>query len=92
MKCFSCEVSKSCPDCLSRITRIAENSVEINKVKRQPENEFGYALLYYKTEAKVLIGEPVQKPIKNAVNTEQKKIQKIILKTELFVELVIMKK
>ena len=44
MICFNCEISKSCQYCLSKITRVAEISVEINKLKRKPENEFGYML------------------------------------------------
>ena len=64
MNCFNCEISKSCQDCLSKITRIAEYSIEINKLKRQPENEFGHMLPYYETENNIVIGKPVQKPIK----------------------------
>ena len=32
MNCFNCEISKSCQDCLSKITRVAEYSVEILKL------------------------------------------------------------
>ena len=39
MNCFNCEISKSCHDCLSKIPRMAKYSVEINKLKRKPENE-----------------------------------------------------
>ena len=46
MNCFNCEISKSCKDCLSKITPIAEYSMEINTLKREPENEFGHMLLY----------------------------------------------
>ena len=65
MNCFNCEISKSCQDCLSKITRIAEYSVENNKLKRKPENEFGHMLPYYETENNLVIDKPVQKPIKN---------------------------
>ena len=64
MNCFNCEISKSCQYCLSKITRIAEYSVEINKLKRKPENEFGLMLPYYKTENNIVIDKTVQKPIK----------------------------
>jgi len=50
INCFNCEISKSCQDCLSKITRISEYSVEINKLKRQPENEYGHMLPYYQIE------------------------------------------
>ena len=62
--CFNCEISKSCQDCLSKVTRIAEASVEINELKRQPENEFGFMLPYYEAEGNVIIEKPVQKPMK----------------------------
>ena len=64
MICFNCEISKSCQDCLSKITRISEYSVEINKLKRKPENELGYMLPYYQTEDNVVKEKPVKKPIK----------------------------
>ena len=44
MNCFNCEISKSCQGCLSKITPFTEYSVENNKLKRQPENEFGHML------------------------------------------------
>ena len=65
MNCFNCEISKSCQDWLSKITRIAEYSVEINKLKRKPEIEFGHMLPYYETENNIVIDKPVQKPIKS---------------------------
>ena len=76
MNCFNCEISKSCQDCWSKITRIAEYSVEINKLKRQPENEFGHMLPYYETEINIVIDKRVQKQIercskgKTEINTE----------------------
>ena len=76
MNCFNCEVSKSCQDCLSKITRIAEYLVEINKLKRQPENEFGHMLRYCETVNNLVIDKPVQKPLKRCtkckteINTE----------------------
>ena len=70
MNCFNCEVSKSCQDCLSKVTRTAEYSVEINKLKRQPENEFGHMLPYYETENNIVIYKPVQKPIKRCSKCE----------------------
>ena len=54
MNCFNCEISKSCQDCLNKKTRISEYSVEINKLKRKPENELGYMLPYYQTEDNVV--------------------------------------
>ena len=70
MNCFQCEINKSCKDCLNRITRIAEYSVEINKLKRKPENELGYMLPYYQTEDDVLKEKPVKNPIKNCTKCE----------------------
>ena len=70
MNCFNCEVSKSCQDCLSKVTRIADYSVEINKLKRQPENEFGHMLPYYERENNIVIDKPVQKPIKRCSKCE----------------------
>ena len=52
--CLQCELTKSCKDCLNRITRIAKHCVEINKLKRKPENELGYMLPYYQTEDDVV--------------------------------------
>ena len=54
MNCFNCEISKSCQDCLNKITRISEYSVEINKLKRKAENGLGYMLPYYQTEDNVV--------------------------------------
>ena len=68
MSCFNCEISKSCQDCLSKITRLADYSVEINKLKRQPENEFGYMLPI--TEDFVIIEKPVQKEVKKCSKCE----------------------
>ena len=59
MNCFNCEISKSCQDCFSKITRIAEYSLEIIKLKRKPENEFGYMLPFYEIEDDVFIEKPV---------------------------------
>ena len=70
MNCFNCEISKSCQDCLSKITRISEYSVEINKLKRKPENELGYMLPYYQTEDNVVKEKPVKKPIKKCSKCE----------------------
>ena len=76
MNCFNCEISESCQDCLSKITRIAEYSVEINKLKRQPENEFGHMLPYYETENNIVKDKSVPKPNKRCskyeteINTE----------------------
>ena len=44
MICFECENVKACRSCLKRITQIKNYSTEINKLKRLPENEFGYML------------------------------------------------
>ena len=60
MICFNCEISKSCKNCLSKITRVAENSVEINKLKRKPENEFGHMLSYYEFEENIQGEKTVQ--------------------------------
>ena len=38
MNCFNSEISKSCQDCFSKTPRMAEYSVEINKLNRKPEN------------------------------------------------------
>ena len=70
MNCFISEISKSCQDCSSKITRLEEYSVEINKLKRQPENEFGHMLPYYETENNIVIDKPVQKPIKKCSKCE----------------------
>ena len=64
MNCFNCEISKSCQDCLSKITRVSEYSVEINKLKRKPENEFGYMLPYYKIEDIVVENKPIKREVK----------------------------
>ena len=45
--CFECEVVKACKACLNKITQIKYYSTEINKLKRLPENEFGYMLPHY---------------------------------------------
>ena len=47
MKCFECAVIKACRSCLKRITQIKYDSTEINKLKRLPENEFGFMLPHY---------------------------------------------
>ena len=47
MICFECEVVKACRSCLKRITQIKYYSTEINKIKRLPENEFGFMLPHY---------------------------------------------
>ena len=47
MNCFECEVEKACRNCLKRITQIKYYSTEINKLKRLPENDFGYMLPHY---------------------------------------------
>ena len=70
MSCFNCEISKSCRDCLSKITRITEYSVEINKLKRLPENKYGHMLPYYETENDVFEEKPVRKPIKKCSRCE----------------------
>ena len=70
MNCFKCEISKSCEGCLSRITRIVENSVEINKLKRKPENEFGYMLPYYVEEKEDIV------EIENVIQEDVKKCSK----------------
>ena len=54
MNCLQCEIAKSCKDGFNRITRITEYSVEINKLKRKPENEFGHMLPYYKIEDEII--------------------------------------
>ena len=72
MNCLQCELTKSCKDCLNRITRIAKYSVEINKLKRKPENELGYMLPYYQTEDDVVKEKPVKKCSKceNGINPD----------------------
>ena len=70
MNCFKCEKAKSCKDCLNKITRTAEYSVEVNKLKRKPENELGYMLPYYQTEDNVVKENPVRKPIKKCSKCE----------------------
>ena len=47
MNCFECEVVTACRSCLKRITLFKNYSTEINKLKRLPENEFGYMLPHY---------------------------------------------
>ena len=44
MNCFECEVDKTCKACLNRNTQIKYYSTETNKLKRLPENDFGYML------------------------------------------------
>ena len=39
MNCFKCEKTKSCKDCLNKITRTAEYSEEVTKLKRKPKND-----------------------------------------------------
>ena len=70
MICFNCEKSKSCQDCLTKITRVAEYSVEINKLKRKSENENGFMLPYYKIEDNVTIENPIQKEVKKCGRCE----------------------
>ena len=70
MNCFQCEISKSCKDCLNKITRIAIYSVEINKLKRKPENELGYMLPYYQTEDNIVTEKPVKDTIKKCSKCE----------------------
>ena len=53
MNCIQCEISKSCKECLKRISRVTDYSVDINKLKRKPENEQGYMLPYYKVEHEI---------------------------------------
>ena len=68
---------------MSKITRITEYSVEINKLKRQPEIEFGHMLPYYETENDIARDKPIQKPIKRCSKSErEKKTQQIILKNK----------
>ena len=54
MNCFNCGISKSCQQYLSKIIRIAKYSVKKNKVKRKPENEFGYMFLIIKQKTTLL--------------------------------------
>ena len=70
MNCFQCELTKSCKDCLNKITRITEYSAEINKLKRKPENELGYMLPYYQTEDDVVKQKPDKKNNKNCSKCE----------------------
>ena len=64
MNCFHCEIVKNCQDCLNKITRIAEYSVEINKLNRKPQNEFGHMLPYYVLENNNIVeGKPIQKTV-----------------------------
>ena len=72
MNCFVCEMSKSCQDCLSKITRTAQFSVESNKLKQQHENDFGYMLPYYIMENNIVIEKPVQKEIEKCSKGEKK--------------------
>ena len=83
MNCFDCEISKSCQDCLSKITRIEEYSAKINKLKRQPENEFGHMLPYYETENNIVIDKPVQKPIKKCSKCETEINTEIYIKNNI---------
>ena len=46
---------------MSKITRITECSVEINKLKRLPENEFGHMLPNYKIKNNIVIEKPIKK-------------------------------
>ena len=71
MNCLQCELTKSCKDCLNRITRRAKYSVEINKLKRKPENELGYMLPYYQTEDDVVKEKPVKNTIKKCSKCEK---------------------
>ena len=50
MNCFECEVVKVCKNCLNRSTQIIYYSTEINKLKRWPENQFGYMRPHYERE------------------------------------------
>ena len=73
MNCFHCEIVKSCQDCLNKITRIAEHSVEINKLIRKPENEFGHMLPYYVFETTILLKKNLfKKLLKDVVNVKMK--------------------
>ena len=54
MICLQCELSKSCKECLKRIFRVTESSVDINKLKRKPENEQGYMLPYCNVENEIV--------------------------------------
>ena len=48
MNCFQCELAKACDSCLSIISRKTEYNADINKMKREPANENGDMLPYYK--------------------------------------------
>ena len=47
MDWFESEVVKTRKTCLNIISQIKCYSTEINKLKRLPENEFGYMLPHY---------------------------------------------
>ena len=42
MNCSACEVIKTCKDCSNKITKIKNYSTKISKLKRLPENVFGF--------------------------------------------------
>ena len=50
MNCFQCELVEVCKSCVNRITEIKYFSTKINKLKRLPENEFGYMVSHYERE------------------------------------------
>ena len=47
-KSFECEIVRSCKNCVKKITQIKYYSTKSNKLRRLPENEFGYMLPHYK--------------------------------------------
>ena len=47
LNCFDYEISRSCDKCLKRITQFKLYFTEVNKLKRQPPDEYGYMLPHY---------------------------------------------
>ena len=85
MNCFNCEIGKSCQDCSRKKNGVAECLVEIKILKRQPENELGYMLPYFKKiENNIIIEKPVQKEMKKCSKCETEKNPNNYIKSKTF--------
>ena len=71
VNCFNCEIKKSCQDCLSKITRIAKYSVEINKLNCNLKTNLVICALIKQQKTTLLLKNPFKKS-KNVVNVKQK--------------------
>ena len=52
---FECGLDKVCKNCLNKKTRIKFYSTDVNRLKRLPENEFGYIVPHYNCNLKKIL-------------------------------------